>query len=142
MLLHIQLGLVHATVMEQVMTPIWATAHHTQFTEPGWTYLGHGHGVGTLQGGGTYVTYLAPAVTRAASGGRDWTLVLEKIRASTGPCLRDNYKNDSMATETVTVVLEGALRMNAPVQTWRSVRSAFISLTPISLWSQRLRWVG
>ena len=114
------------------MTPIWATAHHTQFTEPGWTYLKHGHGVGTLQGGGTYVTYLAPAVTTtatnagASSGGRDWTLVLEKIRASTGPCLRDNYKNESMATETVTVVLEGALRMDTPVQTWRSVRSRFI----------------
>ena len=132
MVLHIQLGLTrNAMVTLQVKTPIWATAHHTQFTEPGWTYLGHGHGVGTLQGGGTYVTYLAPAVTTAAinagtssvSGGRDWTLVLEKIRASTGPCLRDNYKNESMATETVTIVLEGALRTDAPVQTWRSVRS-------------------
>ena len=127
----------------KVMTPIWASAHHTQFTAPGWTYLGHGHGVGTLQGGGTYVTYLAPAVTTTAAaggggGGRDWTLVLEKIRASTGPCLRDNYRNESMTMETVTIVLEGALRTDAPVQTWRSVRSAyspFLVLQPIVLTS-------
>ena len=39
---------------------VWATAHHTQFAQPGWTYLKHGSGVGYLPGGGTYVTYAAP----------------------------------------------------------------------------------
>ena len=45
----------------EVMSPIWATAHHTQFAAPGWSYLAHGRGVGTLGGGGSFVTYAAPA---------------------------------------------------------------------------------
>lgn len=39
---------------------IWATAHTTQFSQPGWSYLANGTGAGTgaglLAAGGSYVT--------------------------------------------------------------------------------------
>jgi galactosylceramidase len=40
----------------EVKSPIWASAHHTQFAQPGWHYLARGSGVGVLVGGGTVVT--------------------------------------------------------------------------------------
>lgn len=103
-----------------VKSPIWATAHHTQFTNPGWTFLAHGQGVGTLEGGGTYVTYFNGSSTAAGAVAGDWTLVVEKVRASTGPCLRDSFTNDSMTTETITFTLGAGLRSDAPLQVWRS----------------------
>ena len=72
-----------------------------------------------LLGGGSMVTY-APASAVADTPGRDWTMVLEKIRASTGPCLRDNFKNDTMHTERITLILEAGLRTDVSIQTWRS----------------------
>ena len=101
----------------EVMTPIWGTAHHTQFSEPGWTFLKHGSGTGVLTGGGTYVTYLAPA--DAGKAQRHWTMVAEKIRDTTGPCLRDDYKVNDMAEETISFTL-GAELVHGPIQTWRS----------------------
>eukprot|EP00035_Acanthoeca_spectabilis_P033897 m.25971 g.25971 ORF g.25971 m.25971 type:complete len:1077 (+) comp6262_c0_seq1:117-3347(+) len=96
----------------EVKTPIWATAHHTQFTEAGWRYLGRGSGVGTLSGGGTVVTYASPT--------GDWTMVFEKILASTGPCLRDSFKNDTMSDEVLSVRVRPGLAVPSEVQTWVS----------------------
>merc|ERR1719272_2908148 len=85
-----------------VKSPVWATAHHTQFTQPGWNYLGRSNGVGYLSNGGTYVTYVAPDNEDSRSKPlKDWTVVIEKIRASTGPCLRDSFKNDTMSVDSV-----------------------------------------
>jgi len=42
-----------------VDTPIWATAHFTQFTRPGWFYYHHGLGVGTLAYNGSYVSLVS-----------------------------------------------------------------------------------
>ena len=50
-----------------VMSPVWATAHHTQFTQPGWTYLAHDKGVGYLPGGGTCVVATKRRMARANS---------------------------------------------------------------------------
>ena len=36
------------------------TAHHTQFTAIGWSYLPHGNGSGHLVYGGSYVTLTSP----------------------------------------------------------------------------------
>lgn len=55
-----------------VQGTIWATAHTTQFAQPGWQYLDSA--CGSLPGGGTYVSLRAP-------GGKNWSVVLESIAA-------------------------------------------------------------
>lgn len=100
-------------------SPVWATAHHTQFAFPGWRYLLRGEGVGVLAGGGTIVTYASPVAD--ASGARQWTTVVEKIRSSTGPCLRDSFHNDSFSPETLILRIGRGLQPpGLLVQTWLS----------------------
>ena len=48
------------------------TAHTTQFTQIGWSYLEHGKGVGLLEGGGSYVTLMSPDK-------KDMTIVIETM---------------------------------------------------------------
>lgn len=57
-----------------VQGAIWATAHTTQFTQPGWQYLDAAHG--DLQNGGDYVSLKSP-------NGKDWSVVLQTIDAKT-----------------------------------------------------------
>ncbi|SRR5579884_28662 len=54
----------------RVQGAIWATAHTTQFAEPGWQYLDASSGY--LPEAGTYVTLRSP-------NAKDWSLVLETI---------------------------------------------------------------
>ncbi len=51
---------------------VYFAAHTTYFTEIGWTYLKHGSGVGKLNNGGSYVTFLSP-------NGNDFTIVIETM---------------------------------------------------------------
>ena len=53
----------------QVQGAIWATAHTTQFAEPGWRYLQNASG---QLSPGSYVTLAAP-------NGHDWSMVVETI---------------------------------------------------------------
>jgi len=55
-----------------VQGAIWATAHTTQFAQPGWRYLEKS--CGTLPENGDYVTFRSP-------NGSDWSVVLETIAA-------------------------------------------------------------
>ena len=56
-----------------VQGTIWATAHTTQFAQPGWQYLDSG--CGNLPEKGSYVALRAP-------DGKNWSVVLETIDAS------------------------------------------------------------
>jgi O-glycosyl hydrolase len=56
-----------------VQGAVWATAHTTQFAQPGWQYLDSA--CGDLPGKGSYVSLHSP-------GKRDWSVVLETIDAT------------------------------------------------------------
>ena len=75
----------------EVNQAIWTSAHHTQFIEPGWKYIGNG-GRGFLQNGGSYVSLVSPEVTSNLMAPNatnnaviDLTIVVEKLQ---GDCLR------------------------------------------------------
>lgn len=66
----------------EVLAPIWATAHTTQFTRAGWSYLLNNTGGGSLAFGGSYVTIVdasAPPSTPT------WSIVIEKMCSSNYP---------------------------------------------------------
>jgi hypothetical protein len=50
---------------------LYVTAHTTQFTQVGWTYLKHGAGSGKLDNGGSYVSLLGPK--------KDLTVIIETM---------------------------------------------------------------
>jgi hypothetical protein len=68
-----------------VQGAIWATAHTTQFAEPGWRYLDN---ASNQLSPGSYVTLAAP-------NGHDWSMVVETI--------------DSKQPESMKVAIKGAL---------------------------------
>lgn len=63
----------------QVGQVIWAAAHWTQFTQPGWFFLQHGSGVGLLDNGGSYV-----ALTD--STGQQLTIIVETMQRNNSQC--------------------------------------------------------
>ncbi|RUS73898.1 hypothetical protein EGW08_018334 [Elysia chlorotica] len=83
-----------------VSPPIWASAHTTQFTEIGWSYLKHGHGVGTLPQGGTYVGLVSPD--------RDHlTIVMETMTFEHSKCVWDAKTEFKVSPQNLTLALGG-----------------------------------
>jgi hypothetical protein len=79
-----------------VQGTIWATAHSTQFAQPGWQYLDSASG--TLPDKGSYVSLRSPDK-------KNWSVVLETINAS--------------HPQTVSFRIEGALA-NSAVYVWET----------------------
>ena len=59
---------------------LWATAHTTHFSKPGWHYMPVGNGSGLLQHGGSYVTLV--------DGEGNVTIVVEKMAWAHSQCIR------------------------------------------------------
>ncbi len=57
----------------EVQPALWATAHTTQFAEPGWSYL-DGEACGMLTGGGSYVTLVS-------TNHLDYSVIVETVDA-------------------------------------------------------------
>ena len=96
--------------------PLWTTAHTTQFTQPGWTYLSVGGGAGKLPGGGSYVTLVPPSGAPAGM-----TLVVESLQ---GKCLR--APGVATVDQNLTFALEGGLPgPGTTLQVWRTTAAAF-----------------
>lgn len=92
----------------EVSPPVWATAHTTQFVEPGWRYLRVGEGAGELPLGGTYVTLLDAET-------RDFSVVIETLQ---GRCFYNNgcfHHKEANATQRLRVKLVGNMQ-----RSWRS----------------------
>ena len=116
-------GLMHApepwSGFYEVGQVIWATAHHTQFTAPGWRYLGHGRGVGVLEGGGTYVSL--------TDGRGNLTIVVESITEALGGCVHEDAPRGDVVKQDVT------FQLGAGFESIRSLNVFHSSFDPSSI---------
>ncbi|XP_046548420.1 galactocerebrosidase-like [Haliotis rubra] len=87
----------------EVSSPIWVTAHTTQFTRIGWRYLKHGSGAGKLSRGGSYVALVSP-------DGKDFTIIIETMSHDGSVCW--NPKSIpwyDVSPQNITLVFDGSL---------------------------------
>ncbi|CAB1432140.1 unnamed protein product [Pleuronectes platessa] len=112
-----------------VESPIWITAHTTQFTQPGWTYL---QTVGHLAQGGSYV-----ALT---DGSGNLTVVVETMTRDHSVCIRPPLPQFNVTSQNATFQLKGTFAYIKELQVWRSQfnfktkKSVFFQkLTPVKL---------
>ncbi|XP_057673108.1 galactocerebrosidase [Corythoichthys intestinalis] len=92
-----------------VDSPIWITAHTSQFTKPGWTYL---RTVGHLAQGGSYV-----ALT---DGKGNLTVVIETMTHDHSVCIRPPLPPFSVTSQNATFQLKGSFSSIEYLQIWRS----------------------
>ena len=88
-----------------VTSPVWVTAHTTQFARPGWRYLDSASR--RLPGGGSVVTL---------RHGTDYSAIFETQRAADGSV--------PARPQTVRVQVRGGLRATGAVHVWKSTRTA------------------
>jgi len=98
---------------------IWASAHTTQFSSPGWHYLINGTGVGSGSGlltrGGSYVTLQAPGPNAT-----DFSIIIEKMTPEHSPCVRWHVFDFTTEAENATFQLVGGPARATQLQLWRT----------------------
>ncbi|KAJ0009244.1 hypothetical protein NQD34_016659 [Periophthalmus magnuspinnatus] len=92
-----------------VESPIWVTAHTTQFAQPGWTYL---QTVGHLVRGGSYV-----ALTDRKG---NLTVVIETMTHDHSVCIRPPLPAFNVTAQNATFHLKGSFASISELQVWRS----------------------
>ncbi|XP_078480518.1 galactocerebrosidase [Lampetra planeri] len=92
-----------------VESPIWITAHTTQFTQPGWSYL---QTVGHLAQGGSYV-----ALT---DGKGNLTVVIETMTHNHSVCIRPPLLPFNVTSQNATFQLKGSFASIGTLHVWRS----------------------
>ncbi|XP_026186802.1 galactocerebrosidase [Mastacembelus armatus] len=112
-----------------VESPVWITAHTTQFSQPGWTYL---QTVGQLAQGGSYI-----ALT---DGKGNLTVVIETMTHDHSVCIRPPLPVFNVTSQNATFLLKGSFASIKELQVWRSQfnfrtknPSFFEKLTPLKL---------
>jgi len=93
------------------MPVVWATAHLTQFAQPGWQYLSNGHGTGELPQGGFYVSLV---------DGEDYTLNVVKISRDHASCTRPPLPDFDTKNETITFTFKNGKVPSKPLHIWHS----------------------
>ncbi|XP_012682078.1 galactocerebrosidase-like [Clupea harengus] len=92
-----------------VESPIWITAHTTQFAKPGWRYL---QTIGNLAHGGSYV---------ALTDGRgNLTVVIETMTHDHSQCVRPPLPPYSVSPQNATFNLKGSFATATELQLWYS----------------------
>ncbi|KAJ8409140.1 hypothetical protein AAFF_G00241610 [Aldrovandia affinis] len=92
-----------------VESPIWITAHTTQFAQPGWTYL---QTVGHLLHGGSYV-----ALT---DGKGNLTVIIETMTHDHSVCIRPPLPPFNVSSQNATFQLKGSFGSLPVLQVWHS----------------------
>ncbi|XP_029349654.1 galactocerebrosidase isoform X2 [Echeneis naucrates] len=92
-----------------VESPIWITAHTTQFTQPGWTYL---QTVGHLAQGGSYVSL--------TDGKGNLTVVIETMTHNHSVCVRPPLPKFNVTSQNATFQLKGSFVSIKELHVWRS----------------------
>ncbi|XP_075048571.1 galactocerebrosidase isoform X2 [Mixophyes fleayi] len=92
-----------------VSSPIWATAHTTQFTQPGWFYL---RTVGHLEKGGSYV-----ALTDRLG---NLTIIIETMSHDHSICIRPPLPKFNVSAQNATFQLDGSFNNLDTLQVWYS----------------------
>ncbi|XP_048456350.1 galactocerebrosidase-like isoform X1 [Rhincodon typus] len=92
-----------------VQSPLWITAHTTQFTQPGWHYL---KTVGHLQKGGSYV-----ALT---DGKGNITIIIETMTHDHSICIRPPLPPYDVCRQNVTFKLQGSFKNIKALKVWHS----------------------
>eukprot|EP00026_Physarum_polycephalum_P003123 Phypoly_transcript_03132.p1 GENE.Phypoly_transcript_03132~~Phypoly_transcript_03132.p1 ORF type:complete len:773 (+),score=122.26 Phypoly_transcript_03132:204-2522(+) len=96
-----------------VQSPIWVSAHTTQFTKPGWIYLAHGNGTDHLPNGGSYVTLVPPNNSEG-----DFSLIIETMTHDHSECIRPSLPSYTVTPQNVTFQIQGGLATNKPLYVW------------------------
>ncbi|GFO05182.1 galactocerebrosidase [Plakobranchus ocellatus] len=96
-----------------VNTPIWMTAHTTQFVPIGWQYLAQGYGVGKLPKGGSYVSLSNPSFDQL-------TIVIETMTHNHSKCIRPNLPYYTVQPQTVKLKLQGSFIKIEKMNVWYS----------------------
>ena len=96
-----------------VNNPIWVTAHTTQFTQIGWTYLKHGFGTGKLSKGGSYVSLVSPDQ-------KHFTMVIETMTHIHSLCIRPPLPLYNVSSQNATFNLKGTLANLTFLSVWYS----------------------
>ncbi|XP_071090487.1 galactocerebrosidase-like [Haliotis cracherodii] len=95
-----------------VDSPIWVTAHTTQFTDIGWYYLRHEYGVGHLEHGGSYVSLIT-------LDKKEFTIIIETMSHDHSECVRPPLQPYNVsASQTVTIQLEGSVEAITEFEVW------------------------
>lgn len=96
-----------------VESPIWVTAHTTQFSEIGWSYLRHGFGVQKLDSGGSYVTLVSPDRQQI-------TIVIETMTHDHSVCIRPDLPPYMVEAQQATFQLVGNLSLVEELHVWKT----------------------
>ncbi|XP_053458014.1 galactocerebrosidase isoform X1 [Nycticebus coucang] len=91
----------------EVESPVWVSAHTTQFTQPGWYYL---KTVGHLEKGGSYV-----ALT---DGLGNLTIIIETMSHKLSMCIRPFLPYFNVSRQLATFVLKGSFSVIPELQVW------------------------
>lgn len=96
-----------------VTTPIWVTAHTTQFVSIGWKYLSHGNGVGMLPKGGSIVSLTNEAKDQL-------TIVIETMTHNHSICVRPPLPPYTVSPQNITIMLKGSFSRLSSMNVWYS----------------------
>jgi galactosylceramidase len=85
----------------QIGQVLWIAAHWGQFTNPGWSFLQHGNGVGLLDNGGSYVALTDPT-------GKQLTIIVETMKRDSSQCSWWNSVDYNTTDQTATFQLDSS----------------------------------